>query len=57
MGVSFERNVLWMGETFFGCDRLELELQNFGILVKRNGTNLAVIDKPSNLKKKKSEKA
>lgn len=29
-----------MGETFFGCNRLELELQNFGILVKRNGTNL-----------------
>ena len=29
-----------MGETFFGCNRLELELQNFGISVKRNGTNL-----------------
>ena len=29
-----------MGETFFGCDSLELELQNFGIPVKRNGTNL-----------------
>ena len=29
-----------MRETFFGCNRLELELQNFGIPVKRNGTNL-----------------
>lgn len=29
-----------MGETFFECNRLELELQNFGIPVKWNGTNL-----------------
>lgn len=35
-----KENVLWMGETFFGCNRLEMELQNFGIPVKRNGTNL-----------------
>lgn len=40
MGVSFERKCALDGETFFGCNRLELELQNFGIPVKRNGTNL-----------------